>query len=93
MIIGPTMTTRLPKEGFEIRNLTPVNEDQDEKEENVAPTIPNGPRPLGDGVKSGLKSGRGRDGHGDGSQSPLPPTPTSNATLPIIPNAAPGNLI
>ena len=51
MIIGPKLETKLPKEGIEVRNLTPVNEDQDEREEGTNGTVPHGPRPLGDGGK------------------------------------------
>ena len=62
MIIGPKLEKKLPKEGYEVRNLTPVTEDKDE--------IPDEPRHIGDGSKSKPE----RDGTGDGSQSPLPPT-------------------
>lgn len=91
MIIGPKLRTKLPKEGIEVRNLTPVCEDKDDHQDNhhpLAGLIPDGPRPLGDGSKVN-KSGRDRDGHGDGSQSPLPPTPTSSSTLPILANSSP----
>ena len=44
MIIGPKLEKKLPKEGYEVRNLTPVTEDKDE--------IPDEPRHIGDGSKS-----------------------------------------
>ena len=86
MVIGPKIETKLPKEGIEVRNLTPVNEDQDEREEGAGNGIPDGPRALGDGSKVNKPGNRDRDGHGDGSQSPLPPTPTSTQ-LPIHSNS------
>jgi len=69
---------------MKVRNLTPVTEDHEK--EDLTGSIPDGPRPLGDGSKLANR-GRDRDGHGDGSQSPLPPTPTSNPSLPIISNS------
>ena len=44
MIIGPKLEKKLPKEGYEVRNLTPVTEDKDE--------IPDEPRHIGDGSKT-----------------------------------------
>ncbi|CBY41599.1 unnamed protein product, partial [Oikopleura dioica] len=77
-IEGPRLSPKLPKDGIEVRNLTPVCEDRDEPPEiesdNEAPQIPEEPRVEGDGSKKPIP---GRDGNADGSQSPLPPTPTS----------------
>jgi hypothetical protein len=77
-IEGPRLSPKLPKDGIEVRNLTPVCEDRDEPPEvesdNEAPQIPAEPRVDGDGSKKPIA---GRDGNADGSQNPLPPTPTS----------------
>lgn len=85
MIVGPKLSSKLPKDGIEVRNLTPVCEDREDKED-VEPEpktkkydtkqeeMPIEPRAQGDGSK---KPTGDRDGRADGSQSPLPPTPTT----------------